>query len=125
MPGKWGEFYWTDFLSRHPDDKEGSAHPISTIRTHAHTNAAAPAGEQRYPVLLFAPGSGTTPLEYASLIEDVVSHGYIVAGVVSPYLLTRECAGRWASDRRTRRHGGRRNSRGDWAFVDRSGAQRV
>jgi pimeloyl-ACP methyl ester carboxylesterase len=39
---------------------------------------------RKYPVLLFAPGSGTTPLDYSAIIEDVVSHGYIVLGVESP-----------------------------------------
>jgi dienelactone hydrolase len=38
----------------------------------------------KYPVLLFAPGSGTTPLDYSAIIEDVASHGYVVLGVESP-----------------------------------------
>jgi len=36
---------------------------------------------QPFPVLLFAPGSGVEPLEYAGIIEDVVSRGWVVAGI--------------------------------------------
>jgi dienelactone hydrolase len=39
----------------------------------------------RYPVLVFAPGYGEIPLDYSSLIEDIASHGYIVAAVVPTY----------------------------------------
>jgi dienelactone hydrolase len=86
MPGKWGELFWSDFIGRHPNAAEdGKAHPISSIRTHAYTDAPVASSEQ-YPVLLFAPGLGATPLDYSGVIEDVVSHGYIVAGIVPTYL---------------------------------------
>jgi predicted dienelactone hydrolase len=39
-------------------------------------------GAKKFPVLLFAPGQGNLPLEYSALIEDVASHGYIVAGIL-------------------------------------------
>lgn len=86
MPGKWGEIFWSDFISRHPNAAEdGKAHPISSIQTHAYTDAPV-ASNQPYPVLLIAPGLGATPLDYSGVIEDVVSHGYIVAGIVPTYL---------------------------------------
>jgi hypothetical protein len=86
MPGKWGELFWSDFVDGHPNAAEpGRAHPIATIRTHAFAGAPAASAKQQYPVLLFAPGLGADPLQYASLIEDVVSHGYIVAGIVPTY----------------------------------------
>jgi dienelactone hydrolase len=36
-------------------------------------------------VILFSPGSGTIPAFYASLCEDLASHGYVVAAVDHPY----------------------------------------
>ena len=87
MPGKWGDAFWSDFVNgRKEVDQYRAAHPISSIRAHSHDDVHVASGTQRFPVLLFAPGLGTTPLEYASLIEDVVSHGYIVAGIVPTYL---------------------------------------
>jgi hypothetical protein len=86
MPGKWGELFWADYLSAHPNAAEaGKQHPVHTIRTHA-TDALAAPGQQQYPILLFAPGTGDTPLDYAGVIEEVVSHGYIVAAIVPTYL---------------------------------------
>jgi hypothetical protein len=87
MPGKWGELFWSDFISRHPNAAEqAKGHPINSIRTHAATNAQVATAQPQYPVLLFAPGLGATPLDYSSVIEEVVSHGYIVAGIVPTYL---------------------------------------
>jgi predicted dienelactone hydrolase len=87
MPGKWGELFWSDFVSRHPVAGEnGKEHPINANRTHAYPDASVASAQKEYPVLLFAPGLGTTPLDYSSLIEDVVSHGYIVAAIVPTYL---------------------------------------
>src|SRR5579862_1155848 len=86
MPGKWGKAFWSDFLNGRPDaTDQAKAHPISAIRTHAYADAPVASATQPFPLLLFAPGLGTTPLEYASVIEDVVSHGYVVAGIVPTY----------------------------------------
>lgn len=86
MPGKWDEEYWSQFVSGHPTVAgQASEHPVSAVRTHAYTDAPPATAHAPYPVLLFAPGLGTTPLEYASVIEDVVSHGYVVAGIVPTY----------------------------------------
>jgi dienelactone hydrolase len=87
MPAAWGEAFWADFAKAHPDVADGLAsHPSAAIRTHARTDSPPAPGPAAYPVVLFAPGLGTTPLEYASLVEDVVSHGYIVAGIVPTYV---------------------------------------
>jgi dienelactone hydrolase len=86
MPGKWGESFWADYVGAHPNLADaGKAHPISSMRTHATADAPPEATQARFPIVLFAPGLGTTPLEYASLIEDVASHGYIVAAIVPTY----------------------------------------
>ena len=36
-------------------------------------------------MLLFEPGFGMLPFFYTTLIEDLVSHGYIVAGIIPTY----------------------------------------
>jgi predicted dienelactone hydrolase len=67
-PGKWVD-------ARNPS--------VKSIRSHAFADAPIDAA-RRYPVLIFAHGLGETPLDYSTLLEDVASQGYIVAGVVSP-----------------------------------------
>jgi dienelactone hydrolase len=87
MPGKWGELFWSDYVKAHSEAAgAGKEHPIGSLRTHAWLDAPAAPGQQQYPILLFAPGMGGTPLDYTGLIEDVASHGYIVAGIVPTYL---------------------------------------
>jgi hypothetical protein len=82
MPGKWGALFWADFLKHYPDAAHlGRTHPVRSIRTHAYANAPV-VGSKKFPLLIFAPGKGDLPLEYSTLIEDVVSHGYIVAGIL-------------------------------------------
>jgi dienelactone hydrolase len=86
MPGKWGEYFSSIFVADHPDAaSDAKEHPIRSIRTHAYADAPAASAKHPFPVLLFAPGLGSTPLDYGSLIEDVVSHGYIVAAIVPTY----------------------------------------
>lgn len=82
MPGKWGEVFQSEYAKSHPGT--GVSASAVSIRTHAYADAAPESGSHRYPVLLFAPGLGTTPLDYSAIIEDVASHGYVVIGVVSP-----------------------------------------
>ncbi len=82
MPGKWGEVFGAAHLKSHPG-AISEEQPIGSILSHAYPNAAGDTS-RRYPILLFAPGLGNTPLDYTTIIEDVASHGYIVLGVVSP-----------------------------------------
>jgi len=84
MPGKWGEEFWSEYSRSRAGAAVNRGSAISTIRSHANADAAADSSGRRYPVLLFAAGPGTTPLDYAAVVEDVASHGYIVVGVVSP-----------------------------------------
>jgi pimeloyl-ACP methyl ester carboxylesterase len=93
MPGKWGELLLPCYLSKQkssgtalPGIEAGlKEHPIRTIRTHAYPDAPILHGEQKFPVLLFEPGFGQLPFFYTTLIEDLVSHGYIVAGTIPTY----------------------------------------
>ncbi|MFO8133061.1 MAG: hypothetical protein R6U10_03900 [Thermoplasmatota archaeon] len=62
-----------------PDDRYTSAAP------HAVRDAPPLPGE-RFPVLLFSHGYDGVREIYTSLVEELVSHGYIVAAVQHPYV---------------------------------------
>jgi predicted dienelactone hydrolase len=69
-------------------DEFGAALPrvrAGRLRAHAVENAQMPASGKRYPVLIFSHGFGETGLTYAALLEDLASHGYVVAAVEHPY----------------------------------------
>jgi hypothetical protein len=93
MPGKWGELLLPDYLAKQRRSEtmlsEVEAglkeYPISTLRTHAYPDAPILHGEKKFPVLLFEPGWGMLPFFYTTLIEDLVSHGYIVSGTIPTY----------------------------------------
>ncbi|HEV2353877.1 MAG TPA: hypothetical protein VGR89_06530, partial [Puia sp.] len=55
------------------------------IRVHAVADARIADRRQAYPVLVFSTGFGNLPSDYTSLIEDIVSHGYVVLGITSTY----------------------------------------
>ena len=52
---------------------------------HAHAFEHVPIARGNFPVLLFSPGIGTPPVEYTSTVEDVASHGYVVAMIYHTY----------------------------------------
>jgi dienelactone hydrolase len=83
FPGQWGDLFRSDFAKLVPGSvAEEKKHPIHTLTSHAYPDAPMRPGSEVYPVVVFVPGAGDEPLEYASIIEDLVSHGYIVAGIV-------------------------------------------
>jgi alpha-beta hydrolase superfamily lysophospholipase len=53
--------------------------------THAIEGAAIPSSRDKYPVLLFSHGLGNTTTLYTAEIEDLVSHGYVVAAIDHTY----------------------------------------
>jgi predicted dienelactone hydrolase len=57
----------------------------SRVRVHAVADAPVAASKQGYPVLIFSAGFGNLPSDYTSLIEDIVSRGYVVLGITSTY----------------------------------------
>jgi pimeloyl-ACP methyl ester carboxylesterase len=65
------------------DDEEASWPLIASgaVSSHAVENAPFPKSPQRFPVILFSHGAGGSGFEYTSLLEDLVSHGYIVAAI--------------------------------------------
>ncbi|TAM82993.1 MAG: hypothetical protein EPN47_06985 [Acidobacteria bacterium] len=56
----------------------------SRVRVHAISDAPV-ASTRPFPVLIFSTGYGNLPSDYSSLIEDIVSHGYVVLGITNTY----------------------------------------
>jgi dienelactone hydrolase len=57
--------------------------PFSGLQDHALDRATIAPG--RFPVVVLMPGMGLSAPMYASLAEDLASHGYLVAGVTPTY----------------------------------------
>jgi predicted dienelactone hydrolase len=55
------------------------------ISSHAVNGAPIASSRTPFPVLTFSHGAGGTGFEYAVLIEDLVSHGYVVASIEHTY----------------------------------------
>jgi platelet-activating factor acetylhydrolase isoform II len=55
------------------------------VQTHAVAGASFSRSVARAPVLVFSPGGGLVREIYAAQIENLVSHGYIVAAISHPY----------------------------------------
>ncbi|KAA2239615.1 hypothetical protein F0L74_25830 [Chitinophaga agrisoli] len=56
-----------------------------SVQTHAYENAAFATGLRSAPVIFFSHGMGMITQVYTSQIEDLVSHGYIVAALTHAY----------------------------------------
>jgi predicted dienelactone hydrolase len=56
-----------------------------TVQTHTIARAKISTAQPRYPVLIFSPGNQMNAALYATRIEDLVSHGFIVLGIGPPY----------------------------------------
>jgi pimeloyl-ACP methyl ester carboxylesterase len=50
-------------------------------KTHAVDDAIISEERPNFPVVLFLPGFSAMPTDYTALLEDIASHGYIVAGI--------------------------------------------
>jgi pimeloyl-ACP methyl ester carboxylesterase len=60
------------------------ARAAGSLRVHARTEAAFARDARRLPALLFTPGLGWLASDYSVMLEDLASHGYVVAGIASP-----------------------------------------
>jgi hypothetical protein len=58
---------------------------LKYVRGHAVAAAPVADGEAAYPVLVFLPGKGGYRQLNTFQIEELVSHGYVVAGIDQPY----------------------------------------
>src|ERR1700761_537078 len=59
-----------------------------SITSHAIRNAPIARTQAPFPVVIFSHGNGGTSFGYTSLIENLVSHGYVVAAVEHTYTAT-------------------------------------
>jgi len=61
--------------------EDWSAILSGSLRAHAVERASVAKSGRRFPVVIFSHGAGNTGFDYSALIEDVVSHGYVVAAI--------------------------------------------
>ena len=55
------------------------------ITSHAQENVPIAANPRIFPIIIFSPGAFMSCFQYSSAIEDLVSHGYIVAAIEHTY----------------------------------------
>ncbi|HEY7033524.1 MAG TPA: hypothetical protein VH482_19465 [Thermomicrobiales bacterium] len=55
--------------------------PIDEVAITSHAYRDQPVAKGVYPALIFLPGFGYPPVYYTSLLEEVASHGYVIAAV--------------------------------------------
>ena len=55
------------------------------LKPHAVEHAKVSASSKEYPLLVFSPGFGESCLTYSAMLEDLASHGYVVAAIDHPY----------------------------------------
>lgn len=55
------------------------------FQIHAVSDQPVSTAKSNYPVIVFSPFIGGDPLEYATIIEQLTSQGYIVVGLAHPY----------------------------------------
>jgi predicted dienelactone hydrolase len=65
--------------------KQG-AEKLEKIRTNSVLQARLSRSHSQYPVIIFSHGMGTPRSFYTSMMEELASHGYIVAGIDHPYM---------------------------------------
>jgi predicted dienelactone hydrolase len=54
-------------------------------RSHSFAGVTISGAQRRHPVIIFSHGLGTVSALYATLLENLASHGYVVVGVDSPF----------------------------------------
>src|SRR5258708_131507 len=86
LRGKGADAFWSSFVTSYPDAvQNGKTYPGRDIATHAYADAPLKSGLRSYQVALFARGPAMNVLQYASLLEDLASRGYIVVAVDPTY----------------------------------------
>jgi hypothetical protein len=58
---------------------------VVALRAYSLDGAPVQRGMTKFPVLVLAPGGGMKGLTYHALIEDLASHGWVVAAIDPPY----------------------------------------
>src|SRR4029453_13790143 len=55
------------------------------VQSHSFNQAECLRTGRPFPVVIFAPGGGQKALSYTALLEDLTSHGFVVAAIDPPY----------------------------------------
>jgi len=55
------------------------------VKTHAFASAPYARSAEQSPVLIFSPGGGMVREVYTAQLEDLASHGYVIAAISHPY----------------------------------------
>ncbi len=91
-PSQLGVLYYPPFikteqegLSHVPDVTPEQVQQLSTIRSYSVEKAPIIAGK-KFPVLLFSPGFGCPAELYENFITELVSQGYIVVSISTPFI---------------------------------------
>jgi predicted dienelactone hydrolase len=58
---------------------------LKQVRAHSSEGMALARRPDRFPVVIFSPGNGQKALTYTTLLEDLASHGYVVAAIEPTY----------------------------------------
>jgi pimeloyl-ACP methyl ester carboxylesterase len=77
--------YFPDFAVLKSAFSESERLVLASVRSHAVNDAPIAASHYAYPVLIFSPGAGMSSFFYTSIIEELTSHGYIVAAIDHSY----------------------------------------
>lgn len=77
LPDEWQNLRLQGLQARFGAEMGGA---MREFRSFANFSAPVARGSVRFPVLLFTPGLGWLASDYSVIVEDIVSHGYIVVG---------------------------------------------
>ena len=78
LPAEW-QIQKADVLRARFGPEFASA--MKTFSVRERTDAPVLAGSSQFPVLLFVPGLSWLASDYSVMIDDLVSHGYVVVGI--------------------------------------------
>jgi pimeloyl-ACP methyl ester carboxylesterase len=67
------------------------------VRIRAHLDAGLPPGKNKFPLLVFSHGMNSARFFYSALLQDLASHGYIVAAIDHSYWTIGEAFGNGAT----------------------------
>lgn len=79
--GKTTAEYFPNLPEARGDAKDSEY--LRNVKTHTFQDAEPK--QSRFPVLVFSPGLGSNPFSYTAMIENLVSHGYVVAAISHPF----------------------------------------
>lgn len=77
--------YFPDLESLRTFYSESQQAILGSLHSHAVADAAIAQSRDPYPVVIFSPGAGMGGFFYSAIIEELASHGYIVAAIDHPF----------------------------------------